>query len=118
MEYALTYLLSWSPTAISAVLVFVVLFLIRQVDKNSRKDEARSESLRKEIAKVHDDVNNTLNRFGERLSVVEKDYVKNDLFFRELSGWRSEINRLSDQITTHFMSFSQSVFKFWSGKKL
>jgi hypothetical protein len=106
MEWASLFSLfqSWGPSAISSALVFVVIHLIKKIDADARKDEQRAKELRDYIDKV-------LNGFGERLAVVEKDYVKNDFFFRELSGWKSEINRLSDQITNQFMAFTQSVFQ-------
>jgi len=101
---------SWGPSAISSVLVFVVVFLIRKIDADSKKDENRATELREYI-------NKTLNNFGERLSAVEKEYVKNDFFFRELSGWKSEINRLSDQITNLFMAFTQNILQFFNRGK-
>jgi hypothetical protein len=88
----------------------VVLYLLKKVDAESKKEDQRA-------AKLRDDINTTLNSFGERLSAVEKDYVKNDFFFRELSGWKSEINRLSDQITSQFMAFTQNIIQLFSRGK-
>jgi hypothetical protein len=112
MEWAALFKIfqSWGPSAISSVLVIVVLFLIKKVDADSKKDELRAEKLR-------EDINKKLNGFGERLSAVEKDYVKNDFFFRELSGWKSEINRLSDQITNQFMVFTQNIIQLFNRGK-
>jgi hypothetical protein len=93
---------SWGPSAISSVLVFVVIFLIRKVDKNSIKDELRANNLRDEITK-------TLNDFGTRLSRVEMDYVTKEEYWRDLSGWRSEINRVSDKIDIKFDSLVQNI---------
>jgi hypothetical protein len=102
---------SWGPSAISSVLIYVVIHLIKKIDVNSQKNE-------KSAAELRDYINKTLNAFGERLSAVEKDYVKNDFFFRELSGWKSEINRLSDQITNQFMVFTQNIIQLFNqGKK-
>jgi len=102
---------SWGPSAISSVLVVVVIYLIKKIDADSKKDEQRA-------GELHKYINDALNNFGTRLSTIEKDYVKNDLFFRELSGWKSEINRLSDQITNHFMAFFQNIIQLLNqGKK-
>ena len=101
---------SWGPSAISSALVFVVIYLIKKVDTNSKEDAKRSQELR-------DYINNSLNRFGERLSIVEKDYVKNEFFYQNLSGWRSEINRLSDQINTQFSNIFQSIVQLLKGNK-
>ena len=102
---------SWGPSAISSVLVIVVIYLIRKIDASSKKDEERAEKLRASI-------NNTLDGFGLRLSAVERDYMKNDFFFREMSGWRSEINRLSDQINSQFTVLIQNVIQLFNqGRK-
>jgi hypothetical protein len=97
----------WGPTAVSTVLIFVVAFLIRKIDSYSKRDEERANAMRAEL-------NKALDGFGARLSVVEKDYVKSEYFFRELSGWKSEINRLSDQITNQFMVFTQNIIQLFS----
>jgi len=101
----------WGSTAISTVLIFVVVHLIKKINTNSKKEEERLNALR-------GDINKTLDGFGARLSAFERDYVKSEYFFRELSGWKSEINRLSDQITNQFMAFSQNILQIFSqGKK-
>jgi len=102
---------SWGPTAISSVLIYVVIFLIKKIDAHSEKND-------KSAAELREYINKSLNAFGDRLSIVEKDYVKNDFFFRELSGWKSEINRLSDQISNQFMAFTQNIMQLFNqGKK-
>ena len=94
----------WGPTLVSTVLIFVTVHLIKKIDVNSKKDEERGAKLREEI-------NKTLNSFGERLSNVEHNYVKNDFFFRELSGWKSEINRLADKVDSKFEILAQNIIQ-------
>ena len=98
----LSQILQWSPTAITSLLAFAVAFLIKKSDSNAKKEEERA-------AKLREDINSTLNNFGERLSNVEQNYVKNDFFFREMSGWRSEINRLSDKVDAKFELLAQNI---------
>jgi len=100
----------WGPTAVSTVLIFVVVHLIKKIDVNSRKDEERG-------AKLREKINKTLNSFGERLSNVEHNYVKNDFFFRELSGWKSEINRLADKVDSKFEVLAQNIIQVIKGNK-
>jgi len=109
MEWAALFKIfqSWGPSAISSVLVIVVIYLIRKIDINSKVEEQRAEKLRT-------DINKTLNSFGERLSQVEHGYVKREDFYRDLSGWKSEINRLSDLIIQQFMNFSQNIIQLLS----
>jgi hypothetical protein len=38
-------------------------------------------------------------------------HPRNDFFLRELSGWKGEINRLSDQIASQFMASTQNIIQ-------
>ncbi|MDR1248641.1 MAG: hypothetical protein LBK63_04980 [Treponema sp.] len=106
---------SWGPSAISSVLVVVVLYLIKRVDKNSEEDARRAKSfqdqLEAKVGELRGDMNRVLDDYGKRLLYVEKEYTRNEVFLRELSGWRAEINRLSDQITSLFSGISQNIFQ-------
>jgi hypothetical protein len=106
---------SWGPSAISSCLVVVVLYLIKRVEKNSEEDARRAKAfqdqLETRVGELRSDVNRILDDYGKRLLYVEKEYTRNEVFLRELSGWRAEINRLSDQITSLFASVSQNIFQ-------
>lgn len=123
---------SWGPSAISSVLVVVVVYLIKKVDQIGKSNAERSEQLQKVVDESIDGVRNQFStRFQEhkhdidricsehsrRLSYIEQEYTKNDMFLRELSGWKGEINRLSDQLTSQFMSFTQSIIQILTGGK-
>lgn len=123
---------SWGPSAISSVLVIVVLYLIKKVDEIGKSNADRTEELQKDFDNRIDGVREQFSvRFQEhkmdmervysehsrRLSYIEQEYTKNDMFLRELSGWKGEINRLSDQISTQFMSFTSSIIQILTGGK-
>lgn len=108
----------WGPVAVSILLIFVVAFLIREVKKYSAAEKLHIAELHNDISNMRADVNKTLNGFGERLSYIEQNYVKNEFFFRELSGWRSEINRLGDKTDGNFAVLIQNIMQFLNqGKK-
>jgi len=108
----------WGPAAISILLIFVVSFLIREIKKNSDDEKHRMSKLHNDITKMREDVNNSLNGFGERLTRVEHEYVKRETFLNELSGWRTEINRLYDLFNINFTSFTQNIIQILTqGKK-
>ncbi|MDR1374586.1 MAG: hypothetical protein LBJ24_06415 [Treponema sp.] len=106
---------SWGPSAISSCLVVVVLYLVKQVNKNSEEDARRAKAfqdqLEAKVGELRSDMNRVLDDYGKRLLYVEKEYTRNEVFFRELSGWREEINRLSDRIISLFSSIPQSIFQ-------
>jgi thioesterase domain-containing protein len=106
---------SWGPSAISSCLVVVVLYLIKRVDRNSEEDARRAkafqEQLEAKVGELRADMNRVLDDYGKRLLYVEKEYTRNEVFFQNLSGWWAEIDRLSDQISTHFMAFTQNIIQ-------
>jgi cbb3-type cytochrome oxidase subunit 3 len=106
---------SWGPSAISSCLVVVVLYLIRRVDRNSEEDARRAKTfqdqLETKVGELRADMGKVLDDYGKRLLYVEKEYTRNEVFFQNLSGWRAEIGRLSDQISTHFMAFTQNIIQ-------
>ena len=112
MEWAALFKIiqSWGPSAISSALVIVVVYLIKKIDCNSEKEAKRSKELR-------DYIDKTLNGFGSRISVIEHEYLKRETFYRELGGWKDDINRLSGQIANLFSEFNRSIIELWKGKK-
>jgi hypothetical protein len=123
MDFAALFALfqSWGPTAISSLLVIVVLFLLKKVDKNGEEDKKRADGVRKsfedKLKELKDDTAKELDGHERRLSYIELEYIKREEFYRELGGWRDDINRLSGQITTQFMEFTKSIIEIWKDKK-
>jgi hypothetical protein len=100
---------SWGPSAITAVLVLVVTHLGRGLDKNSKADDARFKELRDHIAKSIDalrvemtkQIENTIRRVDEQardIAYIKVEYVKKADYFQDNSGWRTDINRIFDQL--------------------
>jgi hypothetical protein len=106
---------SWGPSAISSCLVVVVLYLVKRVEKNGEEDARRAKAfqdqLEAKVGELRSDMNRVLDDYGKRLLYVEKEYTRNEVFFQNLSGWRAEIGRLSDQISSHFMAFTQNIIQ-------
>jgi len=122
MEWAALFKIfqSWGPSAISSVLVVVVLYLIKRVDKNGEDDKKRAQDfqacLDAKVKELRADMSKTIEDHGKRLSYIEMEYMKREAFYRELSGWRNEINRLSSQISSQFMDFTRNIIELWKEK--
>jgi hypothetical protein len=112
---------SWGPSAISSVLVVVVLYLIKRVDKNGEDDKRRAQSLQDSLgARVKElqaDVYRVLEDHSRRLSYIELEYVRRESFFRELGGWRDDMNRMSGQISAQFGELTKNIIELWKGKR-
>jgi hypothetical protein len=104
---------SWGPSAISSCLVVVVLYLIKRVDENGKEDAKRArafqEQLEAKVSELYDTIHKGLEAHSKRLSYIEMEYTKNSVFFEQLSGWRTEINRLADKSDSHHSQTVQYI---------
>jgi uncharacterized protein (DUF2267 family) len=112
---------SWGPSAISSVLVTVTLFLIRKVNANGEQEKARAENLKAafgaEVKNLREDVYKVLEDHGRKISYTELEYVRRETFYRELGGWKDDINRLSGQISALSSEFNKNVIDLWKNRK-
>jgi len=123
---------SWGPSAISSVLVIVVLYLIKHVDKNGEDDKKRAQEFQdcleskikelrddvyKTIKELRDDVYKTIEDHSRRLSYIELEYVKREAFYRELGGWREDIKQMSGQISALSTDLNKGIIELWKEKK-
>ncbi len=120
MEVLLAKLSSYGTGPVLIVVAALLGWVIKKLDENNKhdeertnKDEARAERLK---AAITAQMNAMEDRFEERFSTadrriddlsnrvscVERDYLPRDEHYKEFSGWRAEINRLSDLIINIF----------------
>jgi hypothetical protein len=119
--------LSWSPTAISAVLLFAVIILIKKMGVSESAHIERTNNLRVTIENKLASLNNAiddkltslktdttkiLDEHARRISHIELEYVRRETFYRELGGWKDDINRVSGQIT----DFTKFIIELWKEK--
>jgi hypothetical protein len=127
----LSGLKAWTPTAVSALLIPIILWLISQLQKNERDGVARDAALKKELSeqttvalkamtdlleKHRTEVDRRLDDQSRRISILELESVRKEEFYQATSGWRTEINRLSDIITTQMASTMDKIIALWREK--
>jgi hypothetical protein len=104
---------AWGPSAISSVLVLVTVYLIKKVDENSKEDARRAkvfqEQLEAKVGELYNTIHKGLEAHSKRLSYIEMEYVKNSVFYEQLSGWRTEVNRLADKSDGHHAQLIQYI---------
>lgn len=106
----------YGSTPALLVLLALVAVLIRKIDQNATADRDRHEQdklahddlYRNLVAVVKESETRTDERIrsledthgdlARRVNLMERDYLPRDEHYKEFSGWRSEINRLSDLI--------------------
>jgi len=125
--FALNQILSWSPTAISTLILFILVFLIRKMIRNEKAQIKQTNNLhicikkdladiRTDSAKALDEIKSnttkTLEEHSRRISNLELEYVRRDTFYRELGGWKDDINGLSGR----FSEFTRNIIELWKSK--
>lgn len=125
--FALNQILSWSPTAISSLLLIALILLIRKISKNEKAQIEQTNNLhvciKKDMAditaataKALDEIKasteRTLAELHRRVSYLEVEYIRRDTFYRELGGWKDDINRLSGQLA----EFKNNIIDLWKNK--
>ncbi len=133
----------WGPSALTSFLVVIVLYLIKKIDKHSEDDSKRAVKFQADLASHIDsldkkfsasiqdlkaDVDTALKEqkantekaledHNKQLLYIKTEYIRNDFFLREISGWKEDISRLSSQISYHFTDVINKVIELWKDKK-
>ena len=113
----LKQILSWCPTAVSTMLIFAIIYLIKKIDKNDKSHAERTGSLQacieNKLAAFKSDTTKIFDEHTRRLSHLEMECVKREDFYRELGGWKDDINRVSGQLT----DFTKNIVDLWKDKR-
>ena len=112
---------SWGPSAISAVLVVVVLYLIKQVHKANEDSTKRAQGFQNQIdsrlKELRENTTAVLDEHSRRIKYLELEYVKRETFYRELGGWKDDIKQLSNETSAQFREIRKSIFELCKGGK-
>jgi hypothetical protein len=127
----LTGLKAWAPTAATVILIPLIIWLNSQIQKNEKDNCARDAAMKTEFAdqmeglkksvidqleKYQDETNKRFDEHERRIRILEQDAVRKEEFLRTTSGWRTEINRLSDLIMTQMTGISNKIIDLWRDK--
>jgi hypothetical protein len=109
----ITKLLDYGTAPALLVVGFLLFWVVKKLEENGRKDEARakdlSDAMTTQMNAMEDRFeerfalsDKRLDDLSNRVSCVERDYLPREEHYKEFSGWRAEINRLSDLIINLF----------------
>ena len=112
---------AWGPSAISAALFIVVLYLIKQVNKSGEENTKRFKGFQEQIdtrlKSLREDTTSVLNEHVRRIGNLEMEYVKRETFYRELGGWKDDIRQLSCDTSAQFMEIRKTILDLWKAGK-
>jgi hypothetical protein len=119
MEALIGKLSSYGTGPVLIVVAFLLGWIVKELKENGKKDEERAEKLKTAVSAQMNTmekrfeerfaiVNKRIDDISNRVSCVERDYLPREEHYKEFSGWRAEINRLSDLIINLFKEKSKS----------
>ena len=112
----LSKILSWCPTAVSFILMVAVVFLIKKMGASEKSQAERINDLQacieNKLSALEAKTAKTFEDHSRRLSNLELEYIRRDTFYRELGGWKDDINRLSGQ----FSEFTKNIIELWKSR--
>jgi hypothetical protein len=102
------------------MLVFFVIHLSKKLEKNDEDDKKRTENfqgyLEDKLKGLREDTTKVLDEHGRRISCIELEYVRRMDFYKDLGGWRDDINRLYDKISSVSTDLSKSINELWKDR--
>ena len=120
-ELLLTKVELWGSPAAMILLIVSVLSLHRRFKKHEDEDTKKEEQLKNFIStklkEENAEITKKYTELKERISYLEMEGVRNDTFYREMSGWKTEINRLNDNVTKMFSESMNKIIEVWKEQK-
>lgn len=118
MEVFLEKLSSYGTGPFLLVVAFLFGWVIKKLEDNGKKDEERAEKLKTAMTTQMDAMeerfeqhfetsDKRIDELSNKVSCIERDYLPREEHYKEFSGWRAEINRLSDLIISLFKEKSK-----------
>ncbi len=113
MEGLINQMLSYGAAPAILVITFLLGWVIKELKDNARRDDQRADELKRSTGTQIDAMESRLeerlaavskrqDELANRVSCIEKDYLPREEHYKEFSGWRAELNRLSDLIISVF----------------
>ncbi|WP_024752037.1 hypothetical protein [Treponema phagedenis] len=117
----------WGPTAVTTIIAFVISYLFKQQMKNAAEDAARSDEFKKNLANGLNRLEENFNKnVSELKQKIEKQQIEIDTlklekleredFYKDMGGWRAEINRLQDLVINQNNSTLQKIIELWQSQ--
>ncbi|QEJ96108.1 hypothetical protein FUT79_13450 [Treponema phagedenis] len=117
----------WGPTAITTIIAFVISYLFKQQMKNAAEDAARSDEFKKNLAnglnRLEENFNKNVSELKQKIEkqqneidTLKLEKLEREDFYKDMGGWRAEINRLQDLVINQNNSTLQKIIELWQSQ--
>jgi hypothetical protein len=109
MTALITQLVQYGTMPALLVLAFVVGLLVKKIDANGEKDAARSEELRNMIERLAASTEKRFLEHEDRMACIERDYLLRETHYKDLGGWRTDLNQVRTDIAQDVRSVRMAL---------
>lgn len=89
----------WALTVAVLLLAFAIAWLIRKLDKNAKADAKRSSEFRLALEAHQNETDKRFIDCQERMACIERDYLSRETHYKDIGGWRTDLNDLRNNIS-------------------
>lgn len=115
MEVLIAKLLEWGPVPALLVLTFVIVRLIKKLDENAASDSKRADEFRKSLKDHMDETDKRFAEHADRMACIERDYLTREAHYKDIGGWRTDLNNLRSDIGADLRGVRQEMAGLASG---
>jgi hypothetical protein len=115
VEVLIAKLLEWGPVPALLVLTFVIVRLIKKLDENAASDSKRADEFRKSLKDHMDETDKRFAEHADRMACIERDYLTREAHYKDIGGWRTDLNNLRSDIGADLRGVRQEMAGLASG---
>jgi hypothetical protein len=115
VEVLIAKLLEWGPVPALLVLTFVIVRLIKKLDENAASDSKRADEFRKSLKDHMDETDKRFAEHADRMACIERDYLTRESHYKDIGGWRTDLNNLRSDIGADLRGVRQEMAGLASG---
>ena len=108
METLVITMLEYGTTPALLVLTAMVGWLIKKINDNTKADNERAAGIQKTL-KEHSEI---LSDHSERMTSIEQEYLKRETHYKDIGGWRTDLDSLRKDINDEFRAVRSDMSAF------
>lgn len=117
----------WTPTTLMAVAVFILSHFLNLFKEQKEKDEEQNKEFKENLSnglnrieskltKEISDIQAEQKKHAKEIEALKVEKLEREDFYKDMGGWRAEINRLQDLIIKQNTEVFNKLIDIWQKK--
>lgn len=99
----------WALTVAVLLLAVLIGWMIRKLDKNATADAERTKEFRAALSEHQKETDERFSEHSERMSCIERDYLTRETHYKDIGGWRTDMNNVRDNLGEEIRGVRQDI---------